>query len=288
MLRFLKSTMLMAAVALAAFVVSPTNADACAGLIGSNGAVNLGSTTTLAAYHDGVEHYVTAFEFQGGGGQFGTLIPLPGVPSKVERGGAWTLQRLLKETDKRVFAQPTALESRAGAANDVQRCALLGPRLSERQRSSRKGEGGEDVPVLRRLRLARCPPEATGDHQVDRDEQIVFQREGDALADASQSLHALAAHALQRRIHGAQQKWRVDVEGEQLLPQDSSLQRFDVDRDIRKLRHLQPAAHLLHVVNVLGAERRAEKGFLANDHQPHHCQQHERQENDRPPRIEHQ
>jgi len=77
---------------------SPRPASACAGLIGSNGAVNLGRTTTLAGYHEGVEHYVTAFQFQGGGGQFGTLIPLPGVPSKVERGGDWTLQRLIRET----------------------------------------------------------------------------------------------------------------------------------------------------------------------------------------------
>src|SRR5216683_3816117 len=71
---------------------------ACAGLIGSNGAVNLGRTTTLAANHDGLEHYVTAFKFVGGGGQFGTLIPLPDVPTTVERGGAWTLQRLVRET----------------------------------------------------------------------------------------------------------------------------------------------------------------------------------------------
>src|SRR5207249_10313822 len=61
-------------------------------------AVNLGRTTTLAAYHDGFEHYVTAFKFVGGGGQFGTLIPLPDVPTTVERGGAWTLQRLVRET----------------------------------------------------------------------------------------------------------------------------------------------------------------------------------------------
>jgi len=74
-------------------------AAACAGLIGSNGAVNLGRTTTLAAYHNGVEHYVTAFQFLGGGGQFGTLIPLPGIPSDVEKGGAWTLQRLIRETE---------------------------------------------------------------------------------------------------------------------------------------------------------------------------------------------
>jgi hypothetical protein len=81
------------------FVGGPKTVEACAGLIGPNGAVNLGRTTTLAAYDNGVEHYVTSFEFQGGGGEFGSLIPLPGVPTKVEKGGAWTLQRLELETD---------------------------------------------------------------------------------------------------------------------------------------------------------------------------------------------
>jgi Uncharacterized protein conserved in bacteria (DUF2330) len=99
----------------AAMVVNPLVALACAGLIGSNGAVNLGRTTTLAAYHDGVEHYVTSFEFQGGGGEFGTLIPLPGVPTSVERGGAWTLQRLVRETSppraEAAFARDAALAS---------------------------------------------------------------------------------------------------------------------------------------------------------------------------------
>src|SRR2546428_3344542 len=87
-----------AVLAAASLAQSPSSADACAGLIGSNGAVNLGRTTTLAAYHDGLEHYVTAFKFVGSGGQFGTLIPLPDVPTTVERGGAWTLQRLVRET----------------------------------------------------------------------------------------------------------------------------------------------------------------------------------------------
>ena len=72
---------------------------ACGGLIGPNGAVNLLRTTTLAGYHDGEEHYVTAFQFAGGGGAFGSLTPLPGVPSKVEKGGDWTLQRLVRETE---------------------------------------------------------------------------------------------------------------------------------------------------------------------------------------------
>jgi hypothetical protein len=96
--RILVTLSALGVAAAAALALNPMVALACAGLIGSNGAVNLGRTTTLAAYHDGVEHYVTSFEFQGGGGEFGTLIPLPDVPTSVERGGAWTLQRLVRET----------------------------------------------------------------------------------------------------------------------------------------------------------------------------------------------
>src|ERR1041384_3872377 len=40
-------------------IASP--AFACGGLIGPRGSVNLLRTTTLAGYHDGIEHYVTAF-----------------------------------------------------------------------------------------------------------------------------------------------------------------------------------------------------------------------------------
>src|SRR5438128_4151871 len=93
-----RSALAFAATGISMLVGMASPALACAGLIGSNGAVNLGRTTTLAAYHEGVEHYVTAFKFVGGGGQFGTLIPLPDVPTTVERGGAWTLQRLVRET----------------------------------------------------------------------------------------------------------------------------------------------------------------------------------------------
>ena len=116
----------LVALAAAPLLANAGLAEACAGLIGSNGAVNLGRTTTLAAYNDGVEHYVTAFEFQGGGGEFGTLIPLPGVPSKVERGGDWTLQRLQRET------QP--------------------PRPAARQRSPRTA-GADGVEVLQEVRI---------------------------------------------------------------------------------------------------------------------------------------
>lgn len=95
---------------------------ACGGLIGRNGSVNLVRTTTLAAWHDGVEHYVTAFKFAGSGGAFGSIVPLPGVPTSVERGGDWTLQRLVREVQPPL---PLALAARsaasnAGAAGDAQ------------------------------------------------------------------------------------------------------------------------------------------------------------------------
>ena len=80
------------AAATAALLITAAPALGCGGLIGPNGAVNLLRTTTFAGYHDGVEHYVTAFEFAGGGGAFGSITPLPDIPSKVERGGDWTLQ----------------------------------------------------------------------------------------------------------------------------------------------------------------------------------------------------
>ena len=103
----------------AVLLLSAAPVLACGGLIGPNGAVNLLRTTTFAGYHDGVEHYVTAFEYAGGGGAFGSLTPLPGVPTSVEKGGDWTLQRLLRETDPqpelffdaaRVGAAPSAEE----------------------------------------------------------------------------------------------------------------------------------------------------------------------------------
>ena len=91
---------------------------ACGGLIGPNGAVNLLKTTTFAGYHAGEEHYITAFEFAGGGGAFGSITPLPGVPSSVVKGGDWTLQRLVRETDP----QPAVFEDalRASAASGAE------------------------------------------------------------------------------------------------------------------------------------------------------------------------
>ncbi len=97
-------------------------AYACGGLVAPNGAVKLLQTTTLVAYHQGIEHYVTSFEYAGGGTRFGSIIPLPGVPTSVSRGGSWTLQRLEREVHPPVaeaFGAVKASSAAAGAPAEV-------------------------------------------------------------------------------------------------------------------------------------------------------------------------
>jgi Uncharacterized protein conserved in bacteria (DUF2330) len=106
----------LAAVPIAVWGAAP--AAACGGLVGENGTIELLRTTTLAAYTGGVERYVTAFEFTGEGKEVGSIVPLPDVPTKVERGGDWTLQRLAQEVappvEERLSAD-VAAEAAGGA-----------------------------------------------------------------------------------------------------------------------------------------------------------------------------
>ena len=108
----------------AALVLVPVgSAFACGALIAPNGTISLTRTTTLAAYHNGIEHYMTSFEYAGkSSGDVGSIIPLPGIPTKVIKGGGWTLQRLVQET------QPQPLLERDvafAAASPVPRAAVI-------------------------------------------------------------------------------------------------------------------------------------------------------------------
>ncbi|MGI8938845.1 MAG: DUF2330 domain-containing protein [Iamia sp.] len=100
----------------------------CGGLVGENGSIALGRTTTLAVYHGGVERYVTSFEFTGEGEEVGALIPLPDIPTEVERGGDWTLQRLQEEVappvDEEAFAADAAAPASAEVLQEVEIDAL--------------------------------------------------------------------------------------------------------------------------------------------------------------------
>ena len=81
-----------------------TAASACGGLVAAGHAEVLRRATTMAAWHDGYEHYVTGFQFAGTARSFGYIIPLPAVPSKIEKGGEWTLERLTQEIRPNLLA----------------------------------------------------------------------------------------------------------------------------------------------------------------------------------------
>jgi hypothetical protein len=97
--------------------VGGSAAWACGSLVAPNGAVRLVRTTTLATYDDGVEHYVTSFQFVSPKPSFGSIIPLPAAPTDVRRGGDWTLQRLEREVTPVELDRPGVL---AAASAGVQ------------------------------------------------------------------------------------------------------------------------------------------------------------------------
>ncbi len=144
----------LAVFALGLVVLPAAPALACAGVFDPNGAVKLGRTVTFAGHHAGVEHYVTAFKYSGGGGEFGSVIPLPAMPSKVEKGGEWTLQRLLQET-----APPQALAAGVESARSSDSAdEVYKTRIDALDITVLKG-GGRSVGVWAAEHGFRLPPD---------------------------------------------------------------------------------------------------------------------------------
>jgi hypothetical protein len=86
-------------IALGIFAVQALPALACGGLIAPDGDVRLENATTLIAWHNGIEHYLTTFTYAGtNSSDLGWIVPLPAVPLQIQDGGAWTLQRLERES----------------------------------------------------------------------------------------------------------------------------------------------------------------------------------------------
>lgn len=173
--------------ATAALLVTAAPALACGGLIGPNGAVNLLRTTTFAGYHDGVEHYVTAFEFAGGGGAFGSIVPLPGIPTDVVRGGDWTLQRLVLETDP----QPLAFDAvRFSAASAESAEVLFETTIDALDITILRG-GGDEVGVWAKDNGFSLPPDAPEVLDFYADRSPIFMAaafDADAAAERGQAI----------------------------------------------------------------------------------------------------
>ena len=174
--------------ALLGLLLAAAPALACGGLIGPNGAVNLLRTTTFAGYHDGEEHYVTAFQFAGGGGSFGSITPLPGIPSEVVKGGDWTLQRLVRETTP---VDLLAAESiRASAAPSAGAEELMKVRIDALDVTVLRG-GAADIGQWAEDHGFRLPPDAPEVLDFYASRSPIFLAaafDGDAAAERGQQL----------------------------------------------------------------------------------------------------
>ncbi len=128
-LRALLKLLVPTVLALIVLVGQALPASACGSLLAPNGAIRLARASTLVAWHDGVERYMTSFTYQGDVTNLGWIVPLPTVPDKIEEGGGWTLQRLVREThpvpvDDRVFAGAAGTPSQAQVLQQVRVQAL--------------------------------------------------------------------------------------------------------------------------------------------------------------------
>ena len=170
----------------AALLITAAPTLACGGLIGPNGAVNLLRTTTFAGYHDGVEHYVTSFEFAGGGGSFGSITPLPGIPTDVVRGGDWTLQRLIRETDP---VEEFALAAASAGARDEAE-VLFETTIDALDITILRG-GGDEVGLWAKNHGFRLPPDSPEVLDFYADRSPIFMAaafDADAAAERGQAI----------------------------------------------------------------------------------------------------
>ena len=147
---------------IAAMLIAPA-AYACGFLVSPNGSVQLGKTTTFVAWEDGIEHYITNFTFEGPAEPFGSLIPLPAIPTDVIRAGDWTLQRLKREVS------PVELELARAALAEVPAAdvkVLLRTRIDSLDIVVLEG-GGPDVLAWVNENGFNLPEGPETDHMLD-------------------------------------------------------------------------------------------------------------------------
>jgi hypothetical protein len=140
--RLLTSAIASAIAIGATMILAAPVAHACGFLVAPNGAVQLVRTSTFVAWEDGVERYITSFEFASTQPSFGSIVPLPARPIDVERAGDWTLQRLQQEVADVVDTDATAAPAEATDAGRA--VVILEKRIDSLDITVLQG-GGADV-----------------------------------------------------------------------------------------------------------------------------------------------
>jgi hypothetical protein len=124
MLTMLKKLAAATALAFGVLIALAPAALACGGLVAPDGDVRLDRAATLIAWHDGIEHYMTSFAYQGNESSIGWITPLPAVPLSIQEGGAWTLQRLSREVHPQPKDAAGVAESAAAPVDVLQQVQI--------------------------------------------------------------------------------------------------------------------------------------------------------------------
>src|SRR6185312_1030791 len=87
------------------------------------------------------------------------------------------------------------------------------------------------------LRIKIPPVQASGDHQMQDEEQVVIEDKDNAFADAAKRTNFFAFDLANAGYRSAQQQWAGDAEVFQSLPDNPRRQRGEVGRDVGKFGH---------------------------------------------------
>src|SRR5262245_18134790 len=109
---------------------------------------------------------------------------------------------------------------------------MLAPGFGEEQSSTWEVKRRETA-LARKLRRAVLPVQSARDHQVKNHPEIVVKTEHDPLAQSANLANRLPFHRRKRWVISADEKWAADADGLELLADDSTLDRFDVEGDVR-------------------------------------------------------
>ena len=123
------------------------------------------------------------------------------------------------------------------ATDEMQRGPPFRARLGQDHRPRREVEAGE-TDLSRQLGARGLPMEAARDHEVQNEKEVALESNHDALAEPSEPGDPAAGRVRQRRVDGTEQERARDPRALQPGAGDARFESFDVDDDVRQLRHL--------------------------------------------------
>ena len=167
------------------------------------------------------------------------------VPLARERGAELGQRRL-----ERLEAAAVVLAKSGFATHDVNRRSTLRARLGEEQRAVVEVERGQSE-LARDLRAARQPLESARNHQMDDDEEIVFEREHDSLAEAADRDDFASFEGGRGGLDGAEHERVRQPQFLERMAEHARLEGLDVNRDVGKFRHGAPIIGRVRTFGIL-------------------------------------